>query len=373
MTPFTELVPDPECRAIDWQTIEAAFDWIGRLEDCPQDPVFHAEGDVKIHTRLVAEALVADPEWQSLGKEPRITLFWAALLHDVAKPDCTRVEPDGRVVSPGHSRRGQTMARRILWSMGVPFHQREEICHLVTHHQAPFYLLEREKPERRVHAISLQTRCDLLSILATADVNGRICPDPGRLIDNIALFREVARAENCEAQPKRFASPHSRFLYFRKEDRAAEYEAYDDWQAHATLLSGMPASGKDTWLARNAGQAEIVSLDDLRRELDVDPGAPQGPVAAAARERARIALRAGRPLVWNATNISRTRRGPLIELFAAYRAKVSIVYLETNEAEAQRRNTKRDRPVPAKALERMLDHWEPPDLTECHELIVEIT
>ena len=369
-TLFDDLVPRPDRPAIDWRTIEEAFEWFRRLDGCPQDPVFHAEGDVQIHTRMVCEALVEDPGWRRLAPPERASVFWAALMHDIAKPACTRVDAGGRVKSPGHSRRGQIAARRILWHMEVPFRQREQICHLITHHQIPFYLLERDKPERRVHAISLQTRCDLLAILATADAAGRICPDAGRLMDNIALFQELARQEQCLAGPKQFASPHSRFLYFRKPERAADYEAYDDWPGRATLLSGLPASGKDEWIVENAGDADVVSLDDLRHELDIDPAGPQGVVVAAARERARAALRSGRPLVWNATNVSRDMRKPLIDLFAAYRAKVTIVYLETSEAVASRRNSERANPVPAKAIARMLDRWEPPDLTECHDLVV---
>lgn len=373
MTPFAELVPAPEDPTIDWRTIADAFDWFRRLADCPQDPVFHAEGDVGIHTRMVVEALVGDPDWRRGDAESRASLFWAALLHDIAKPDCTRPGPDGRLTAPGHSRIGQIMARCILWSMGVPFRPREQICHLITHHQLPFYLIERERPQRRLHAISLQTRCDLLATLAKADANGRICADRGRLIDNIELFAALAREEDCWAQPKPFASAHSRFLYFRKDDRAADYAAYDDWEGHATLLSGLPAAGKSTWLAANGGDAMVVSLDDLRHELDVAADEPQGAVVAAARERARVALRAKRPLIWNATNLSRLRRDPLVDLCAAYRAKVRIVYCETGEAETRRRNAAREHSVPARAFERMLERWEPPDLTECHALDVCLT
>ena len=83
-----------------------------------------------------------------------------------------------------------------------------------------------------------------------------------------------------------------------------------------------------------------------------------------------MALRAGQPLVWNATNLSRDRRRGLIDLFADYHAKVRVVYCEAEEQETLRRNEARQRSGPAKAFARMLDHWEPPDLTECHALDV---
>jgi predicted kinase len=373
MTPFAELVPDGDQLVIDWPVIEESFDWFARLRACPQDPWFHAEGDVNIHTRMVCEALIADPRWRELDAEARASVFWAALLHDVAKPDCTRREPGGRVVSPGHSRRGQIMARRILWRLGATFSQREQICHMITHHQVPFYLLEREQPERRVHLISLQTRCDLLALLADADARGRVCSDRARLIDNVELFRELCRDHQCYDAPKRFASAHSRFLYFRKSERAPDYEAFDDWPGQAVLMSGLPATGKDTWLSANPSGAEIISLDDLRAELGVHADEKQGKVVAAARERARRALRVQRPIVWNATNVSRAIRSSLIDLVASYRAKVTIVYLETGRSELERRNCSRMRPVPERALSRMLDRWEVPDLTECHALTVAIT
>jgi predicted kinase len=373
MEMFSNFVPKGKAPSIDWCAIEDAFDWFRALDGCRQDPVFHAEGDVNRHTRLVTEALVAEPTWGSRGDGERAMLFWAALLHDVAKPETTRTDDNARVKSPGHARRGQIMARQILWRMGAPYLLREQICHLITHHQVPLHLWDRDDPERRIHAISYQTRCDLLVALARADVMGRVCPDHDRLLDNVALFQEIAREEGCLSTPKVFPSPHSRFLYFRKPGRSPTYEAFDDWQGAATLLSGLPTAGKDRWLTKHSGDRVVVSLDELRNELNVEPTVSQGPIVTAARGRARAALRAGEPLIWNATNLSRNIRRRLIDLFTDYRAKVSMIYFETSAAEAHRRNAERERPVPKRAMARMLEHWEPPDLTECHDLEILFT
>ncbi|MBL7818393.1 MAG: hypothetical protein JNL70_25505 [Saprospiraceae bacterium] len=42
---LTDLQPD-------WQAIEA-FDWVEPMKKCPQDSIYHAEGDVWTHTRMV--------------------------------------------------------------------------------------------------------------------------------------------------------------------------------------------------------------------------------------------------------------------------------------------------------------------------------
>ena len=122
---------------LDWASLQAEFDWLQSLQDCPQDPRYHAEGDVLTHTRLVCEALIALPAWRELPPIERSLLFAAALLHDVAKPAATEIEADGSITSKGHVRQGAKMARQILWSLNVPFHQREAIVSLVQHGSLP--------------------------------------------------------------------------------------------------------------------------------------------------------------------------------------------------------------------------------------------
>jgi predicted kinase len=89
-------------------------------------------------------------------------------------------------------------------------------------------------------------------------------------------------------------------------------------------------------------------------------------VIAAARELARERLRAGEPFVWNATNLSRSIRGQLIDLFAGYRARIEIVYREVPEPDLWRQNRERTRPVPERVIDALLARWTVPDLTEAH-------
>ena len=370
---YEDLVPAVPEPVIDWDDIAHQFDWFTRLADCPQDPVHHGEGDVQTHTRMVVEALVGSADWRALGDEDRRVLFWSALLHDIAKPDTTRHEEGGRISAAGHARRGHVMARQFLWRLDAPFEERERICQLVRHHMVPFFLIERDDPERLAHLVSHQARCDLLAIHAVADARGRIAPDVDRLLENIDLFRELCRQEACFDQPRPFASDHTRFSYFRKKGRSPDYVAYDDCSNSVVLMSGLPGSGKDTWVGRSYSNGNIISLDEIRREAGLRPSDTTGAVISKARDQARCFLRAREPFVWNATNLSRQLRGTLIDLCADYGAKVHIVYVETSAHELARRNRDRSAPVAAKALERMLGRWEVPDLTECHQLDIVLT
>ena len=162
------LPPYPEAPAwrVDWETLNARYPWVRALRGCAQDPRHHAEGDVWTHTRRVCEAMASIPAWRALPETDRRLLFTAALLHDVAKPERTRLEPDGRVTARGHSHRGAVLARKILWKLNVPFGLREQIVSLIRYHQVPFFFLERDDPQRLILAISQTARCDHLAILA---------------------------------------------------------------------------------------------------------------------------------------------------------------------------------------------------------------
>jgi len=360
--------PQPPDWEVDWAELDTRFDWVRAMRGVPQDPIHHAEGDVWIHTRMVLEALCQLPAWRALDPVEREVVFAASLLHDVAKPRCTRTELDGRITSRGHSVRGAVFARLLLWRMGIPFAQREAICGLIRHHQAPFFLIEREDAARTARAISQSARCDHLALVAEADARGRHCADLQRLLDNTALFRELCDETGCLHEPALFPSAHARLLYLRGDTSDPLYRPHESFRADVVVMSGLPGAGKDSWVRESLGDWSVVSLDDIRHELDVDPGDAQGPVVAHARELAREHLRAGRRFVWNATNLSRQLRTSVVNLFLDYDARVRIVYVEVPERELRAQNRTRAAAVPGPVIERLFERWEVPAPGEAHEV-----
>ena len=374
------MIPAPPDWAIDVRAVEAALAEVvsaDELAATPQDAAFHSEGDVWIHTRMVLEALVADPDWRALPEAERAIAWLAALAHDLGKPGTTRTEPDGRITSRGHSARGEHLARAWLWRRGLPFAAREHVCRLVRSHQLPFFTFGRPDAEHTVERLSLGARNDLLTLVALADARGRRCADPAdqaRIVEQCQLYRELCRERGVLAAPRAFASDHTRVVWRETAGRRiAETEAFDDTVCEVTVMCGLPASGKDTWLAAHHPGLPVVSLDALRELHEVDPADGQSPIVHAARDAARVHLRARRDFAWNATNLSERIRGAVIALMRDYHARVHLVYCEAPPAVQAERNRARRDPVPAAAIARMLERWSVPTPDEAHRVSYIVT
>ncbi len=363
-------VPAPPQWAVAWEALDRELPWIAALRGCPQDPVFHAEGDVWIHTRMVCEAMTQLAAFREADAVTRRRLFAAALLHDVAKPRCTRVEEDGRVRSPGHSPAGAFDARVILWRLGLAAAEREQVCALVRFHQVPYHWASRRDSQRLLIRMSQTARLAELACLAEADIRGRHCQDQAERIDDVALFGEYAAELGCLREPWGFANDHARVEYFRRPDRDPSWAAYDDTRFEVTVMSGLPGAGKSRWVAEHGQGQPVVELDGIRRELGIPASRPQGKVIDVARGRAREHLRVGRAFIWDATNLSRSLRRAVVSLALDYGARVRVVHVEAPAHALRARNRERPHPVPEDVLERLLWRWEPPDLTEAHEVLL---
>jgi hypothetical protein len=184
-------IPGPGDR-YRWTRLCELIPGLLELESTPQDPRHHAEGNVGIHTRMVLDALLQDPLWQAAGRDRQEVMFVAALLHDIAKPATTVIDPvTGAVAQPGHSRRGSIDARILLWRAGMPFAQREAVCRIVAVHQVPFFAFDSrrgEAPELIVRRLSWELAVAELACVARADMTGRICAGQAAHLADIEVF-----------------------------------------------------------------------------------------------------------------------------------------------------------------------------------------
>ena len=365
--------PEPPNWHLDWQAVVESFAWLGPLQECHQDPIWHAEGDVLTHTQMVCEALVESEQWRSLTPVVRSIVFAAALFHDVAKPQMTQ-EVDGRIRAPKHATKGAYQAREWLYQHLLPTHSiqhlhvREQIVDLVLHHGLPLYETDNVKPEQKLISVSQYCRLDWLAMLAEADVRGRICEDQSEMLDKIDLFRELCRETSCFDRPRSFVNGATRFAYFGGKWNDPDSPVFENWKCDVTIMSGLPGAGKDYWIRKFSRGHKIISLDKIRKERKVLPTDNQGQVASEAKETALNLLRRGEPFVWNATNLTREMRRRLVDLFSNYNANVKLQYVESPWKKLIAQNKERSDMVPRRIIEKMLGGLQPPRVIEATEV-----
>ncbi len=341
--------------------------WARAMAACGQDAVWHAEGDVWTHTRMVAGELERLPEWADLDADSRLKLVFTALFHDCGKPATTVIDPDtGRTHSPKHAVVGMEVGRAVLRELSSPLAFREGVANLVRYHGRPPFLLEKADPARELISLSWLVDHRLLYLFALADTRGRRAEEMARPEDTLHLWKMVAEENGCFTRPYPFANDHARFLFYRDQLSSLHYVPREEYRCTVTVMAGLPGAGKDTWLAAHRPGVPVVSLDDIRGDLDVAPTDDQGAVIQAAREACRDHLRAKRDFAFNATNTMKQTRGRWIDLFADYAARVEVVYLEPPPAVVRQQNAQRRSPVPQRVIDRLLGKLEPPARTEAH-------
>ena len=152
-----------------WPSLEA-------MAACPQDPEWHPEGDVWIHTAMVVDEAAARKDTFTYPEQ--VSLMLGALLHDVGKPLVTAVI-DGRIKSPGHEGEGLPLAEAILDALQVHtldgYPVRQQVLALVAWHMLPGAWRKAQEPVSDGAFRRLARKVDmvLLARLAEADCHGR--------------------------------------------------------------------------------------------------------------------------------------------------------------------------------------------------------
>lgn len=171
------------------------------LVGCEQEYEWHPEGDVWVHTLMVADQ--ARTRIDDLDHPRAVTMMLGALCHDMGKPATTKFE-DGRIRSKGHEEAGVAPASLFLDRLNIHtidgYDVRRSVLGLVAHHLKPSMFFKAPVPvgDGAFRRLALKVDLELLARFAKADCHGRTGTFDCSAMD---WFIERARALGVEHQP----------------------------------------------------------------------------------------------------------------------------------------------------------------------------
>jgi tRNA nucleotidyltransferase (CCA-adding enzyme) len=158
----------------DLRIAEQLFPELISLVGVPQEPEWHPEGDVDVHTLMVvdeARKLIDDLEYAK-----QVTVMLGALCHDFGKPPTTEFF-DGRWRSHGHDEAGVEPTLSFLDKIGMftldGYDVRSQIVQLVRYHLAPGMFYKNPPGDGAFRRLARKVEPDLLYRVAKADSLGR--------------------------------------------------------------------------------------------------------------------------------------------------------------------------------------------------------
>jgi len=150
------------------------------LMDCPQNPRWHPEGDVWIHTLQCCDQAAAIALRNKLAFPAREQLVFAALCHDLGKPLSTSRNELGDIISPGHSEAGIKPTISLLHAIGAPTSLATYLAPLIREHIAHLSGEPTERAIRRLAHRLEPANIERWEMLVEADASGRDPSPPSR-------------------------------------------------------------------------------------------------------------------------------------------------------------------------------------------------
>lgn len=145
------------------------FPELKALQGVPQDPEYHPEGDVWVHTLLVLDAMT---KLHGEDKKKNLYLSLAALCHDLGKANTTETI-DGRIRAIGHENTGLALTEMFLARLSEEKALVETILPLIKHHLKPLQFYKQGAKSAAIRRLAKEVNIEELILLAKADFLGR--------------------------------------------------------------------------------------------------------------------------------------------------------------------------------------------------------
>ncbi len=167
----------------DLGAVDQLFPELNALIDVPQEPEWHPEGDVWIHTCLTVDR--AREQIDDLPYAKQVTVMLAALAHDFGKP-ATTAFLDGRIRSREHEEAGVAPTESFLDRLNIHtldgYDVRGQVIAIVRDHLKPgeFFKKRMEVTPGAFRRLARRVDLELLYRVAKADSLGRNADDVPR-------------------------------------------------------------------------------------------------------------------------------------------------------------------------------------------------
>ncbi|WP_419768241.1 CCA tRNA nucleotidyltransferase [Arcobacter sp.] len=169
------------------------------LIGCEQEPQYHPEGDVWIHTLMCLDEMAkikTNDEYKDL------VLFLAILCHDFGKPLCTKVI-DGKITSHKHESLGIKPTVSFLEKLTNDKKLIADVLPLVKYHLSPFQLYLHNSSDKAVKRLALKVDIEMLCLVCLADCLGRTIEDKCKCHEAISwLKNRASQLEVTNSGPK---------------------------------------------------------------------------------------------------------------------------------------------------------------------------
>jgi tRNA nucleotidyltransferase (CCA-adding enzyme) len=188
--------------AMDLGAVGKLWPELAALAGCPQEPEWHPEGDVWVHTMQVIDR--ARGRVDDLPRPQAIAIMLGAVCHDLGKP-ATTAFVDGRIRSMDHEDQGVAPTLAFLDRLNVHsidgYDVRRQVVGMTAQHLKPgsWFKVRDEVGDGAFRRLASKVDLELLARVAKSDCEGR---EPGRF-DCSAMdwFLERARALGVEHKP----------------------------------------------------------------------------------------------------------------------------------------------------------------------------
>lgn len=165
----------------------SAFGRLNQMKTTEQSKQHHPEGNVWIHTMMVVDEAA---KVRGESRNPRV-LMWAAFLHDIGKPEVTRVRK-GKITAYDHDKVGAKAAEELLNQVCDDRAFIRLVSSMVRWHMQILFIAK-NLAFADLNSMKREVDIDEVALLGMCDRLGRLGVLRNEVMEDIAKFRKKAK------------------------------------------------------------------------------------------------------------------------------------------------------------------------------------